>query len=105
DFVYGYTKSIMRPEAPRYTCGDGNNNGQFCNKELDQYYEAGMSAPTQKAYDENMKKAMIIAMDNYATLPLYNYAYYRLVKPYVGGYKPEGNHMDHVYTKWLYFKK
>ncbi|MBK2125310.1 peptide ABC transporter substrate-binding protein [Fangia hongkongensis] len=87
-----------------YVCGSSSNRGQFCNKKLDQYYYAGMAATNTKVYDENMAKAMEVAMNNYYTLPVYNYSYFRLVKPYVGGYDYSGNHLDHIYSKWLYFK-
>ena len=43
-------------------------------------------------------------MEQYPIIPLYNFTYFRLVKPYVGGYNPTNNHMGVVYSKWLYFK-
>ncbi len=88
-----------------YVCGSSSNRGFFCNKKLDHYYNIGMSASRMKVYNANMEKAMAVAMNNYYTLPICNYVYFRLVKPYVGGYRYSGNHMDHVYSKWLYFKK
>ncbi|WP_192482850.1 MULTISPECIES: peptide ABC transporter substrate-binding protein [Cysteiniphilum] len=88
-----------------FLCNSPNNNAGFCNKALDKEYQLGMYAPTQAQFDSHMKKAIEIAMAGYYSLPLYNYTYYRLVKPYIGGYDPENNHMDHVYSKWMYFKK
>ena len=51
-----------------------------------------------------MELAIKEAMQEYPILPMYNYTYFRLVKPYIGGYNPTNNHMDIVYSKWLYFK-
>ncbi len=87
-----------------YICGSSSNRGQFCNEELDKYYYQGLGATTLQEYDENMKKAIMVAMDNYYTLPVYNYSYFRLVSKDIGGYNPTGNHLDHVYSKWFYFK-
>ncbi|WP_440683068.1 peptide ABC transporter substrate-binding protein [Cysteiniphilum halobium] len=88
-----------------FLCNSPNNNAGFCNKALDKEYNLGMYAPTQAQFDAHMGKAIEIAMSGYYALPLYNYTYYRLVKPYIGGYDPKNNHMDHVYSKWMYFKK
>ena len=88
-----------------YVCGSSSNHGQFCNKEINKYYYLGMAAKSTKKYDEDMQKVIEIAMNNYYSIPVYNYTYFRLVKPYVGGYKYKGNHLDQVYSKWFYFKK
>ena len=87
-----------------YICDSSANRGLFCNKELDKYYYQGMEATNLDDYNKNMEKAMEIAMDNYYTLPVYNYSYFRLVKPYVKGYDAKGNHLDHVYSKWMSLK-
>ncbi|MDA0911931.1 MAG: ABC transporter substrate-binding protein, partial [Proteobacteria bacterium] len=88
-----------------FLCNSPNNNAGFCNKALDKEYQLGMYAPTQAQFDSHMEKAIEIAMAGYYSLPIYNYTYFRLVKPYIGGYDPQKNHMDHVYSKWMYFKK
>ena len=88
-----------------YVCNSSSNRGQFCNQSLDKYYYEGLAATNVQDYDKNMQKAMQIAMDNYYTLPIFNYSYFRLVNNKIGGYNPKGNHLDHVYSKWFYLKQ
>ncbi|WP_235826819.1 peptide ABC transporter substrate-binding protein [Facilibium subflavum] len=87
-----------------YLCGNVSNYGQFCNDKLDKFYYQGMASLTKKAYDENMEKALLVAMKAYVTLPIYDYTYSRFVSNRVGGYDPQKNYMDSVYSKWFYFK-
>lgn len=87
------------------TCNHPANYSRFCDKQFDRYYQDGMHAVSLSEYNKNMIVATKIAMNDYVQIPIYNYTYSRLVKNYVGGYHPEKNYMDDVYSKWLYFKK
>ena len=63
-----------------------------------------MQSTNTKESNQYMSNAIKYAMEQYPIIPLYNFTYFRLVNPYVGGYNPTNNHMDVVYSKWLYFK-
>ncbi|MFZ9036136.1 MAG: peptide ABC transporter substrate-binding protein [Francisellaceae bacterium] len=88
----------------QYTCDSVSNAGGSCIPAIGEYYLKGLHSKTQKGYTENMKKAMIIAMENYLTIPIDNAQYTVLVKPDIGGYIPDDNYLNNVYSKWFYFK-
>ena len=88
----------------QYTCDSANNTTQLCLPEVEKQYKLALEAKTQKAYNSHIKNAIIDIMQQYPTIPIYNLTYFRLVKPYVGGYNPKDNHADIVYSKWLYLK-
>ena len=88
----------------QYICGSSNNDGQLCDPNIDKEYNLAMQSTNPKEVNQYMGNAIKEAMQQYATLPIYSYTYSRLVKPYIGGYNPTNNHMDVVYSKWLYFK-
>ena len=87
-----------------YMCGSSNNDGQLCDPNIDKEYNLAMQSTNPKKSNQYMNNAIKEVMQQYATLPIYSYTYSRLVKPYIGGYNPTNNHMDIVYSKWLYFK-
>ena len=87
-----------------YICGSSNNRTQLCNSKVQQQYKLAMQSTTQADFNNHIGQAIKYAMEQYPIIPLYNFTYFRLVKPYVGGYNPTNNHMDVVYSKWLYFK-
>lgn len=88
----------------QFTCHADSNAGGSCIKTIGEYYQKGLMAKTQRAYNENMAKAMKVAMENYLTIPIDNSQYTVLVKPYIGGYHPDQNYLNDVYSKWFYFK-
>ncbi len=45
----------------------------------------------------------MLSMNDYPIIPLYQYTYSRLIKPYIKGYDLRDNHGDDVMTKWMYF--
>ena len=87
-----------------YTCNSSNNNSGICDQSIENNYDMAMNATNQEDYNAYIGKALVSAMKQYPALPLYSYTYSRLVKPYIGGYNYENNHLDVVYSKWLYFK-
>ena len=88
-----------------FICGSSNNYGHFCDQQANQEYKAAMYAKTPQAFNQKIGQTIKTIMQQYPIIPLYNMTYYRLVKPYIGGYKPQKNNRDYyVKSQWLYFK-
>lgn len=86
-----------------YECNNTHNFGKYCNLYYDNLIkEAGQTSDSEKRITL-IRQALQIAQDDYAIIPLYQYTYSRLIKPSVGGYAPENNHLDNVYSKWYKF--
>jgi oligopeptide transport system substrate-binding protein len=89
--------------TPIYACSSDENNSHYCNPAYDNLVnQAGKSldpATRTKLYQQ----ALNIAMNDYPDIPLFQYTYTRLVKPYVKGYNPDNNHLDHVQSQWMKF--
>lgn len=90
--------------TPLYQCNSGANNEQYCNPKYD-----ALIAQATKTFNPEVRKqlytqALTYAMDDYPTIPLFQYTYTRLVEPYVEGYKIDKNYLDHVQSKWISFK-
>ncbi|RTL12640.1 MAG: peptide ABC transporter substrate-binding protein [Neisseriaceae bacterium] len=86
-----------------FLCNAPQNNSHYCNPSYDKLVnEANYSSdPAQK--QTLYTQATTLSMNDYPIIPLYQYTYSRLVKPYVKGYDPSENHGDDVMTKWMYF--
>ena len=87
-----------------FSCGSSNNYGNFCNQQAKQEYKAAMYAKTPQAFNQKIGQTIKTIMEQYPSIPLYNATYSRLVKPYIGGYIPQTNHIDFVKSQWFYFK-
>ena len=84
-----------------YRCGDVANSVGYCSKEFDD-----LMAKSAEIADDHTRQALqrqaIIKFDNdYPIIPIYQYTYYRAVKPYVKGYDTTHNYFDQVKSKWL----
>lgn len=86
-----------------FLCNAPQNNSHYCNPSYDKLVnEANYSSdPAQK--QSLYTQAITLSMNDYPIIPLYQYTYSRLVKPYIKGYDPTNNHGDDVMTKWMYF--
>ncbi len=86
-----------------FLCNAPQNNTHYCNPAYDELIrDANYTLdPVQK--QRMYSQAIMLSMNDYPILPLYQYTYSRLVKPYVKGYDPKDNHGDDVMTKWMYF--
>ena len=58
-------------------------------------------AAQQKYYHQ----ALELALNDYTIIPIYQYTYQRLVKPYVLNYDIEHNYLNHVQSRWMSFKQ
>ena len=86
-----------------FLCDAPQNNTHYCNPAYDELIrDANYTLdPVQK--QKIYSQAIMLSMDDYPIIPLYQYTYSRLIKPYVKGYDPRDNHGDDVMTKWMYF--
>lgn len=88
-----------------YQCGSAVNNSHYCNLEYDKLIaKARLQANPHKRI-KTFQMALQIPLNDYATIPLFQYTYTRLVKPYVLNYDIKVNYLDHVQTKWMKLKK
>ena len=87
-----------------YLCNNANNDGDFCNKTVDRYYNLSLQSSNQNQAKNYMKLALKTAMLQYPRIVLYTLSYSHLIKPYIRGYHPAKNYLDKVYSKWFYFK-
>jgi oligopeptide transport system substrate-binding protein len=84
-----------------YYCGNDQNNSHYCNMQFNQLVD---EAAVQKSSSQEIKlyqQAFAVALNDYPTIPLFQYTYQQMIKPYVKGYYPEGNNLSHVQTKWM----
>lgn len=86
-----------------FLCNAPQNNTHYCNPAYD-----GLIHEANNTLDPPQKQALytqaiMLSMNDYPIIPLHQYTYSRLIKPYVKGYDPSNNHGDDVMTKWMYF--
>lgn len=86
-----------------YQCGNPQNNSKMCNKEYNNLLTQAQKTANPEERVDLIRKAIAIAMDEYAIIPLYQYTYFRMISPKVKGYDIKDNHLDHVQSKWYKF--
>ncbi|MFN8770110.1 MAG: ABC transporter substrate-binding protein [Neisseriaceae bacterium] len=86
-----------------YVCHALENSSKYCNPEYDKYIKEAMNATTTQQSVNAYNKALQIALNDYATIPLYQLVSTRLIKPYVKGYTPDTNHLDDVSSEWIHY--
>ena len=90
--------------ATLYTCDSPQNHSGFCNKEYDKLVEEGQNQSTSQEAKPYYTKAFELIQNDYPIAPIVVQPVIHLIKPYVAGYNEKGNHLDHIYDKWLSFK-
>lgn len=89
--------------TPLYECDGRQNLSFYCDKQYDKLIsEANLELNPQKE-QRLYTMALNQALNDYMTIPLFQYSYQRLVKPYITNYQIESNTSDHVQSKWLRF--
>lgn len=86
-----------------YECNNPQNNAHSCTPKFDSLIHQAQQSGTESQRIALTRQALQKAMDNYSVIPLYQYTYFRVIKPSVTGYIPETNHLDNVYSKWYRF--
>jgi len=85
-------------------CGSDQNDLKYCNAKVDALISQGSQSTDQAARKGLLTQAASLAMNDYPMIPLFQYTYPRMVKPYVGGWIVP-NPMDHNKTQNLYIIK
>lgn len=89
--------------TPLYDCDGKQNLSFYCDKQYDKLIAlANMELNPQKE-QRLYSAALNQALNDYMTIPLFQYSYQRLVKPYIANYQIESNTGDHVQSKWFRF--
>ncbi|MCX8515301.1 MAG: peptide ABC transporter substrate-binding protein [Burkholderiales bacterium] len=86
---------------PLYYCGNDQNNAHYCNMQFNQLVDQAVMQKSNAAEIKLYQQAFTLALNDYPTIPLFQYTYQQMIKPYVKGYYPEGNNLNHVQTKWM----
>jgi oligopeptide transport system substrate-binding protein len=82
-------------------CGSDQNDLKYCNKNVDALIAQGGQSTDLAKRKGLLTQAAKLAMDDYPLIPLFQYTYPRMVKPWVGGWIVP-NPMDHNKTQELY---
>ena len=82
-------------------CGSDQNDLKYCNKNVDALIAQGGQTTDLAKRKGLLTQAAKLAMDDYPLIPLFQYTYPRMVKPWVGGWIVP-NPMDHNKTQELY---
>lgn len=85
-------------------CGSAQNDLHYCNKNVDALIAQGNKSTDQAKRKSLLTQAAKLAMDDYPMIPIFQYTWPRMVKPYVGGWTVP-NPMDHTKTQELYIIK
>lgn len=103
------TRDVLMPDddmvssyLETYTCNGAENYTGYCNKDYDALLHVAKSNINENEQVILYSNAVKIAENDYINIPLFKYSYVKMVKPYVGNYKTDGNYLDHVQSKWLY---
>jgi len=84
-------------------CKNPQNDSHYCNPKYDQLVNEAEHTLDPAKRIELIKQSQTLLLNDYPVVPLFQDAYSRLMKPYVKGYDPTNNHLDHVESKWMYF--
>lgn len=87
-----------------YECNNSQNHSNYCDKRYDGLVDQGNASLSPQKQQKYYHEALRIALADYTIIPLYQYTYQRLVKPYVLNYDIKHNYLNHVQSKWMYFE-
>lgn len=89
--------------TPLYECGGRQNASFYCNESYDMLIQKANGELNPNKQRQLYTQALTDSLNDYATIPLFQYSYQRLVKPYVANYDIDHNTSDHVQSKWFKF--
>ncbi len=84
-------------------CNNPQNVSYYCNPGYDKLVEAASDTKTPAERLKLVEQSQSLALNDYPVVPVFQFTYARLVKPYVNGYDPTNNHLDQIHDKWFYF--
>jgi len=85
-------------------CGNPQNDQRNCNPRADALANEANQQSDDAKRKTLLSQAFALAMSDYPLVPLFQYSSARLVKSYVGGYKPT-NSLDQRATQDMYILK
>ena len=88
-----------------YSCGNDQNNSHYCNKNYNNLMAQSMAELNPVKQTELIKQALQLPLNDYAVIPLFQYSYQQLIKPYVKGYNPDNNFLENFQSKWMTLEK
>ncbi|MBX9867211.1 MAG: hypothetical protein K2Y14_09850, partial [Burkholderiales bacterium] len=77
------------------------NDTHWCDMEYNKLLSKGDAEQNPTLQQQDYFAALQRAQDAYIAIPLFQFSFNRMVKPYVQGYEIEQNYLDHVQSKWL----
>jgi oligopeptide transport system substrate-binding protein len=80
--------------------GEGDNDGRYVNQE---YIDLMKTAKTMADPSVNYNRAEEILATDMPIIPIYQYTFMKLIKPYIGGFA-HANPEENVYSKDVYIK-
>ena len=80
--------------------GEGDNDGRYVNQE---YIDLMKTAKTMADPSVNYNRAEEILATDMPIIPIYQYTFMKLIKPYIGGFA-HANPEENVYSKNVYIK-
>lgn len=83
--------------------GNSNNQGKFTHAEYDALLDRAVNADSAAARNSDYHQAENILQQQAPLIPIYYYVRAQLVKPYVGGFKPDQK--ADIYSKDMYIIK
>ncbi len=86
-----------------FRCNGVQNNSQYCNTAYDSLIEQANNTQDKKQKQALYKQAILLAMQDYPVIPLFQPTYSKLIKPYVKNLKVETNHFNVEQSKWIKF--
>lgn len=84
-----------------YQCGNPQNDTHWCDMDYNKLLSKGDAEQNPALQQSDYFAALQRAQDAYIAIPLFQFSFNRMVKPYVQGYEIEQNYLDHVQSKWL----
>lgn len=88
-----------------YMCNSPQNDSKWCDHKFDSFVKQANIEKNPQKREELYKQALEIVQDSYSIIPLFQFSYSRLVKPYVLDYDIDHNYLDHVQSKWMKLAK
>ncbi len=89
--------------TPLYLCNSGQNNSHYCNPDYDKLIAEASNTTDSMKQQELYQKALNIALNDYAVIPIFQNAYQRLLSPRVKNMDLSKNYLDHSQSKWAKF--
>ena len=98
---FGWVADYNHPQTwlETFTTTSPQNRTGWSSPEFDQLLKKAAATPDPKASMKLFREAERVAVDGMAKLPIYFYTRSTLVKPYVGGFVPNGRNT--TLMKWL----